>query len=79
MLARAVLAIALVLLAGTSLAAAEVCCDEAAQIDEARADVEIELVSSIGDSPTARRAVSAATVAQPYASPALARVFRPPR
>jgi len=75
MLARAVLAIALVLLAGTSLAAAEVCCDEVAQIDEAR----VELDSPLGDPPTVRHLVATATIEQPCASPALARVFRPPR
>jgi len=78
MFARAALAIVLVLLAGTSLATAEVCCDETALIDEALAARE---VGPVGDlpSPRVRPLASVAPHDQPYASPALARVFRPPR
>jgi len=79
MVARAVLAIAIVLLACTGGATTDVCefCDESALIapDEATV-VEADVA---GDLPIAARRAPPDTADRPPVSPALARVFRPPR
>ena len=73
MLARVVLAMILVLIPSTSLAG--VCCDDTCQIDEAALEPAPVIVLTIAP----ERAVLASPLDQPHGSPALARVFRPPR
>jgi hypothetical protein len=72
-LARVVLAIVLVLVPSAGLAS--VCADDTCQIDEAAIEPAPVLIVTIAPG----RPVAAAPLDQPHGSPALARVFRPPR
>ena len=73
MLARVVLAIVLVLVPSAALAS--VCCDDTCQIDEAVVEPAPVIVLTIAP----ERVAVASPLDRPHGSPALARVFRPPR
>jgi hypothetical protein len=73
-LARVVLAIVLVLVPSTALAS--VCCDDTCQIDAVALE---PAPSTVVLTIAPERTVVASSHGQPHGSPALARVFRPPR